>query len=318
VNKLKYTTLSLGSNKFKFNPHFLTGFCDAESCFSLNILKNPLYNLGWKISLVFSIHLHSKDIDILYLIQKFFGVGNITLHGNSAMYQVTKLGDLVIIIDHFNLYPLLTQKYADFLLFKKAFDIIKDKKHLTIEGLHDLISIRASLNKGLGERLKLAFPNIKPVVRPEIPNFSKKGDPNNSDINHWIAGFVSVAKQEGCFFIHTSKSKTHKLGISVALNFFVVQNIRDSYLLASFSQIFGCGSINIVEKSGIVSFSVRNYSDITDKIIPFFEEYKIQGVKAKDFNDFKEVSILMKSKLHLTKEGLDKILLIKSSMNFNR
>jgi len=151
------------------------------------------------------------------------------------MYQVTKLGDLVIIIDHFNLYPLLTQKYADFLLFKKAFDIIKDKKHLTIEGLHDLIGIRASLNKGLAERLKLAFPNIKPAVRPETPNFSKKRDPNNSDINHWIAGFVSG---EGCFFIQTSKSKTHKLGISVALNFCVEKNIRDSYLLASFSQNF--------------------------------------------------------------------------------
>jgi len=309
VNKLKYTTLSLFSNKF--NPQFITGFCDAFSCFSLNILKNPLYNLGWKINLVFSIHLHSKDIDILYLIQKFFGVGNITLQGNSAMFQVTKLGDLVNILDHFNLYPLLTQKYADFLLFKKAFDIIKDKKHLTIEGLHDLISIRASLNKGLAERLKLAFPNIKPAVRPEIPNYSIK----QKEINHWIAGFVTG---EGCFFIKTSKSKTHKLGISVALNFFVEKNIRDSYLLASFSQIFGCGSINIVEKSGIVSFSVRNYSDITDKIIPFFEEYNIQGVKAKDFNDFKEVSILMKSKLHLTKEGLDKILLIKSRMNFNR
>jgi len=244
------------------------------------------------------------------------------------MFQVTKLGDLVFIIDHFNLYPLKTHKYADFLLFKKAFDILIDKKHLTIEGLQKLISIRASLNKGLSERLKLAFPNIKPIVRPEIPNlsFSCLGSsceaghtggakPNNSDINHWIAGFVTG---EGCFFIHTSKSKTHKLGISVALNFFVVQNIRDSYLLASFSQIFGCGSFNIVEKSGIVRFSVRNLSDITDKIIPFFEEYNIQGIKAKDFNDFKEASILMKSKLHLRKEGLDKILLIKSRMNFNR
>ncbi len=231
------------------------------------------------------------------------------------MFQITKLGDLVFIIDHFKIYPLKTQKYADFLLFKKAFDIINDKKHLTIEGLHELISIRASLNKGLTDRLKLAFPNIKPIVRPErvITNLSLL--PNDSNINHWMAGFVSG---EGCFFIHTSKSKTHKLGISVALNFFVVQNIRDSYLLASFAQIFGCGSFNIVEKSGIVSFSVRNLSGITDKIIPFFEEYNIQGVKAKDFNDFKEASILMKSKLHLTKEGLDKILLIKSRMNFNR
>jgi hypothetical protein len=71
------------------------------------------------------------------------------------------------------------------------------------------------------------------------------------------------------FFIHTSKSKTHKLGISLGLNFFVVQNIRDSYLLASFSQIFGCGYFNIVEKSGIVTSAISSLADITDKIIPF-------------------------------------------------
>lgn len=53
-------------------------------------------------------------------------------------------------------------------------------------------------------------------------------------------------------------------------------------------------------------------------MIPFFEEYNIQGDKAKNLNDFKEASILMKSKLHLTKEGLEKIYLIKSRMNFNR
>jgi len=308
VNKSKYTT-----NANKFNPYFVTGFCDAESCFSLNIIKNPLFKLGWKISLVFSIHLHSKDIDILYLIQKFFGVGNVTLHGKSIMYQVTKLEDLVNIIEHFKIYPLKTQKYADFLLFKKGFDIINNKKHFTIEGLHEVISIRASLNKGLPERLKLSFPSIKPIVRPEIPRFYLV--PMNSNIKHWVAGFVSG---EACFFIQTSKSKTHKLGISVTLNFFVIQNIRDSYLLSSFVQVFGCGSFYIVEKSGIIIFSVRKFSDITEKIIPFFEEYNIQGVKAKEFNDFKEASILMKSKLHLTKEGLDKIFLIKSRMNFNR
>jgi len=71
VNKLKYTTNAEGDADI-FNPNFVTGFCDAESCFSINILKNPFYNLVWKISLVFSIHLHSKDIDILYKFKKFF------------------------------------------------------------------------------------------------------------------------------------------------------------------------------------------------------------------------------------------------------
>jgi len=61
---------------------------------------------------------------------------------------------------------------------------------------------------------------------------------------------------------------------------------------------------------------VSNFNNIIDKVIPFFEEYPILGVKAKDFEDFKEASILIKSKAHLTKVGLDKILLIKSRMNF--
>ena len=200
MNNLKYTT-----DANKYNPYFVTGFCDAESCFSLNIIKNPLFKLGWKVSLVFSIHLHSKDIGLLYHIQKFFGVGNVTLHGDNSMFQITKLADLVYIIEHFKTYPLKTHKYADFVLFKKAFDIIKDKKHLTLEGLHELISIRASLNKGLPERLKLAFSSIKPIIRPEVPKLYLVY--NNSNNNNWVAGFVSG---EGCFLfkpvnlIHTN------------------------------------------------------------------------------------------------------------------
>nr|YP_009722385.1 hypothetical protein [Morchella importuna]QGN66787.1 hypothetical protein [Morchella importuna] len=169
------------------------------------------------------------------------------------------------------------------------------------------------MNKGLPERLEAAFPNITPVPRPQVPKPTLES--NTPEVKHWMAGFVSG---EGCFFIKTSKSKTHKLGMSVALNFLVVQNIRDANLLESFVQVFGCGSFSIIEKSGIGTFAVSNFSYIVDNIIPLFEEYPIFGAKAKDFEDFKEASVLIKSKAHLTKEGLDKILLIKSRMNFKR
>lgn len=238
------------------------------------------------------------------------------------MFSVTSIQDIKLIIQHFINYPLITQKHADFLLFQQAFDIINKKDHLTIQGLKKLISLRASMNNGLPERLKLAFQDITPVIRPEVPKFSFLN--NGSDINYWIAGFVSG---EGCFYIQTSKSKTHKLGISVTLNFYVTQHIRDSYLFESLQQFFDCGSCSIIEKSvpygpsphkGRAKFSVRNFKDLTEKIIPFFEEYNLQGLKAKEFNEFKEACMLMKSKSHLTKEGLDKIILIKSRMNFNR
>lgn len=59
-------------------------------------------------------------------------------------------------------------------------------------------------------------------------------------------------------------------------------------------------------------------SDLTDKIIPFFNKYPIQGVKAKDFNDFSIVSEMIKEKKHLTQEGLNKIHKIKAEMNTAR
>ena len=130
-----------------------------------------------------------------------------------------------------------------------------------------------------------------------------------------MAGFVTG---EGCFYIKKSQSKTHKSGINLGLQFIIVQNIRDAYLIERFVQFFGGGSFSVAEKSSMARFTVSKFSEIVDNIIPLFEEYTIQGAKAKDFEDFKEASALIKSKAHLNKEGLDKIHLIRSRMNFKR
>jgi len=97
-------------------------------------------------------------------------VGNITLGKELCQYRVTSIKDLEIIINHFENYPLITQKWSDYQLFKLAFNIIKNKNHLTQDGLNELISIKSSMNLGLGNELKLAFPNIKPITRPKVTN----------------------------------------------------------------------------------------------------------------------------------------------------
>jgi len=61
-------------------------------------------------------------------------------------YRVSSLKNLNIIINHFDNYPLITQKKADYLLFKQAIDIIKNKEHLSLEGLLKIVEIKASLN----------------------------------------------------------------------------------------------------------------------------------------------------------------------------
>jgi hypothetical protein len=44
------------------------------------------------------------------------------------------------------------------------------KEHLTIEGIHKLIAIKASMNLGLSKKLKAAFPDTIPVQRPLVNN----------------------------------------------------------------------------------------------------------------------------------------------------
>jgi hypothetical protein len=77
----------------------------------------------------------------------------------------------------------LTKKAADFRFFKQIIEIIK-KNHLTLEGLYQIVNIKASMKLGLSDMLKSEFKNFIPIERPKLKT-ANIPDPN------WIAGFVS-------------------------------------------------------------------------------------------------------------------------------
>jgi hypothetical protein len=43
-------------------------------------------------------------------------------------------------------------------------------EHLTKEGLRKIVAIKASMNRGIPDELKKAFPNTIPVPRPLVVN----------------------------------------------------------------------------------------------------------------------------------------------------
>lgn len=114
---------------------------------------------------------------MLEQIKVFFGVGSIYSHGSRVQYSVRTLNELSRIINHFDKYPLITQKQADYLLFREVFLMLEGKEHLTTQGIAKIVALKASLNKGLSDELKVAFPNIIPASRLIIKN-SKISDPN--------------------------------------------------------------------------------------------------------------------------------------------
>ena len=117
-----------------------------------NIRANKL-KTGYRVQSCFELALNQKDIFILYQLQEFFGgIGTLRLDKklNAVRYSVNNLKDLTtVIIPHFENYPLVTQKQADFLLFKQIVELMNKGAHLTFEGLQQIINIKASLNLGI-------------------------------------------------------------------------------------------------------------------------------------------------------------------------
>jgi len=68
---------------------------------------------------------------------------------NKVNYSVDSKKDLTNLILHLEKYrraaPPPTQKAADFILFKEAVKLMNNKAHLSIEGLNQIVNIKASM-----------------------------------------------------------------------------------------------------------------------------------------------------------------------------
>ena len=113
-----------------------------------------------------------------------------------------------------------------------------------------------------------------------------------------------------------TKSKVRSTGHQIYLIFIITQHIRDELLMKCLMDYLDCGRLS--RKRDVYEFQVSKFSDVTNKVLAFFEKYPILGEKAKDFNDFSIVADLMKNKAHLTEEGIAKIQRIKEGMNRGR
>jgi LAGLIDADG endonuclease len=308
-NKLFFSTISSNS---KLNSYFVSGLIDAEGSFSIIINKDIRYKTGWHVRSLFQIVLHSRDSSLLYQLQEFFdGIGTFKIdkRRNVINYSVASLKDLTnIIISHFKKYPLLTQKAADFNLFEQTIELMNKGAHLTIDGLQQIINIKASMNLGLSDILKSEFNNFNPVERPLIITH-KVVDP------FWVSGFVSG---EGNFDVGIKKKLKNKIGYEVYLRFRITQHKKDKNLMELIINYLGAGRLEIQTKNPVVIIVISKISDINQKIIPFFNQFPICGIKTLDYLDWCKVAKLITNKSHLTNEGLEEIRKIKSGMNANR
>lgn len=130
-------------------PEWLAGFASAEGCFFVNIFNSPTHKLKEGVQLEFSISQHSRDELLMKSFIDFFKCGNVHKYNDACYYRIGNISGLTEnIVPLFKIYPILGEKSKDFSDFCEILEMIKDKKHLTKEGLDKIKIKKAGMNTG--------------------------------------------------------------------------------------------------------------------------------------------------------------------------
>ena len=112
----------------------------------------------------------------------------------------------------------------------------------------------------------------------------------------YIAGFVDG---EGCFALKFRRDvrrdrKNKPVYFYWDVEFAVTLKSDDKEILNKIQNTLECGLVGNADKQGTVRYAVNNIDDLINKIVPFFEKYRLRAKKFHDFELWKEVVEIFK------------------------
>ena len=272
IQIIKYTTSASApagrGQGDEFNQWFV-GFSDAEGSFgifSLDVLDGFSFN--------FTIGLHIDDLPVVNHIQKTLGIGSVYAYKDKCYYRVNKRKDILKLISIFDTFALNSSKHLDYLDFKKAFFLYKERTKLSKELRDKILEIKNNMNS-------------------QRTNFIR---PQAVITKSWLLGFIegdgsfslSRTTLEPIFSIKLSESQ---LPLLMEIKKYLETNLGfDKYSLykLNISPIISISKNKSVNNSKpLAILTIKNVHLLHNYFIPFFSECHFISKKGLDFNDFK-------------------------------
>jgi hypothetical protein len=128
---------------------YVSGFVDGEGCFCVSFQPSTRHLLGWEARPSFSVSQNADRAQLLYIIQQRWGCGCIRpdRSDKTLKFEVRNLKNLVeTVIPHFQRFPLLSSKQADFALFSDICQRMKRGEHRTPEGFRLIVETATRMN----------------------------------------------------------------------------------------------------------------------------------------------------------------------------
>lgn len=143
--------------------------------------------------------------------------------------------------------------------------------HITRQGIEEIISNKAAMNKGISDKLKSEFSNRTVIGRPTYVIRTERLNPN------WICGFITG---DGSYNITINSKNQVSQKLSICLH------RRERLLLEKIQQYFSLGFI--YESGNNVEWVVFRKDQLL-AIRSHFYNYSLGGLKAYNFKIWEQV-----------------------------
>lgn len=129
------------------DPYWIAGFASGEGSFMVRVFNSASHAIGHQVQLRFQITQQSRDKFLMERLVSYLGCGFISERGDIVDFQVTKFMDITDkIIPFFEKYPIIGVKLDNYNDFCKVAKLIRDKEHLTVEGLEKIRLLKSKMN----------------------------------------------------------------------------------------------------------------------------------------------------------------------------
>ena len=128
--------------------HYVAGFVDGEGSFNVPIRRSRDRSMPWRASLSFNVSQIGREAP--ELLRSVFEAGTIRGRRDGVFYfEVTKPDALVErVFPFFERFPLRGPKAGDLQIFREITAVIQSGRHLTPNGLVEILALRGPMNRG--------------------------------------------------------------------------------------------------------------------------------------------------------------------------
>ncbi len=141
--------------------HYLAGFADGEGSFNVSFRKRNDYAMPWKVSLCFNVS--QRDQVVLNVFKEQLECGTMRTRADGVWYYEVNTFTAIVenVIPFFDRFGFLSaKKQRDFAKFKQIARLIQEGRHLSREGIDEILAIRRDMNDGGAMRRKYSDDSI--------------------------------------------------------------------------------------------------------------------------------------------------------------